>query len=352
MPSNYTKQTWVNSGASGGLNDTDEVNAERMGHIEDGIEAAAQDATTTVKGIARFADNDTTIAGTSTDRATTPAGVDAKVANALANVSTQGHQHIMEDITDFEVFRLANNIPKIQTYDSGNAESPGAVGQGVLWLDIVTSPTSSPSIDYVTHNQDSTNAASWTFTPENLLNTFNTHDYFIAFVHTGHATVNPTNDADSMTGGGMTWAAEGTAVSQGIITTQVFRTTGGTPDGTNLVVNATGGTEGCAIQVVAVRDLTYDETFKAAGGGGSTGSVTATGATANQRIIAAVAFNSSSQTVTSDPGTPLGGTPDVTMASPSIRSRASVMNPAATTVSYTLSGSSNKTVCAVLVGAP
>lgn len=36
----YTKQTWVNSGTSGGLGATSEINAERLGYMENGIEAA------------------------------------------------------------------------------------------------------------------------------------------------------------------------------------------------------------------------------------------------------------------------------------------------------------------------
>lgn len=36
----YVKQTWTNLGASNGLGATSEVNAERLGHIEDGIDAA------------------------------------------------------------------------------------------------------------------------------------------------------------------------------------------------------------------------------------------------------------------------------------------------------------------------
>lgn len=39
----YTKQTWVNSGASGGLGATSEVNAERLGYIETGIETISTD---------------------------------------------------------------------------------------------------------------------------------------------------------------------------------------------------------------------------------------------------------------------------------------------------------------------
>lgn len=36
----YGKLTWTNSGASGGLGANNEINAERMGHLENGIEAA------------------------------------------------------------------------------------------------------------------------------------------------------------------------------------------------------------------------------------------------------------------------------------------------------------------------
>jgi hypothetical protein len=341
---------------------TDTERATTPAGVDAAIAAAVgttvPDATATVKGIVELATSAEAVTGTDTVRAVTPAGADAlvddRLTSGLSNVAVEGHTHTASDITDLEAELISLGYIKAQAYDSALGGSPGAITPNTLWIDTTTAPSVSPSIAYVTHQQDTANTTSWTFTPENLLSAFPDYDYFIAFVHTGNSTTPPANDADTLTGGGMIWNPEGTAISSGnnIITTQVFKTSGGTPNGTNLVVGATGGAEGASIQVVAVRDLAYDETFKSSPGGGSGGTLTLTGATSNQRAIVAVAYNSSAITVTADPGTPLGGTPDVTMASPSIRSRASVMNPAAVTANWTLSGSSSKTCAGVLVGTP
>jgi hypothetical protein len=338
---------------------TDTVRAAHPAGVKAAILAGvAPDATETVKGKVELATSAETITGTDNTRATTPLGVDAAIdtalTSALGTVSIQGHAHTSSDITNLEQWRIDNKIPKIETYDSSNSETPGALGTGVLWLDLASTPTSSPAITYVTHQMSTTDAATWTFTPENLLNTFTDYDYFVAMVWTAHSTTFPANDADSMTGGGMTWSSIGTPASSasGIITMSCFRTTAGTPSGADLVINATGGTQGVCFEVIAVRDYPYDDTFMSGSGSGSTATLSVTGATANQRIIAGIGWNTGSQTITADPGTPLGGTPDLLMTSPSVKSRCSVVNPAATSIGWTKSGTSQQAYGGILIGTP
>jgi hypothetical protein len=282
---------------------------------------------------------------------------ETEVTNSLATKSDTGHTHTTsEGATDIEQWRIDNKVPRFELYDSSLGESPGAIGNAVAWLDVAGGGVvSDPAVSLVTHQQNSTDGSSWTVTPNNLLNTFSDHDYFIAFVWSGNSTVTPANDADTLTGGGMTWTPVGTPESSGngIITLSVFRSTAGTPDGSNLVVGVTGGSQGAIIEVVAVRDLPYQNVFlDSTATGAASATLAVPGATENQRLIATLGWNSGSVTVTTDPGGTLLGLPDLTMQGPTIQTRASVVQPAATSISWTKSLAAHQAFGAVLVGAP
>jgi hypothetical protein len=225
---------------------------------------------------------------------------------------------------------------------------------GVVWYELGAGVVGVPSAVLVTHNATSLDQTTYTFTPDN---TMQAASVYIALVAAG--TTTPLTAfapiASSMTGRGLTWTKIGAGINQtnGATSLVAFRGVGTPTASGDLSVTFPAQAEGCHIEVVAVPNVSTTVTaskYATAGGNftNPTVSLDAAPNAAHFQLLGLV-INSTGNTVTADPGTPLGTTPDITSLTPAMATRMSWRSSAQQTSTWTKSASAQYAALSIVL---
>lgn len=243
----------------------------------------------------------------------------------------------------FDAYSVAKNRYAVQSYATGTTPP---FTPGTLWVkDVATTLAPTPSL--VDHSGDTANVATYSAP---ITGVMAAGSRFYLFVWGGLSTAtsgSPTPKPSSVTGRGLAWAALGTGIvtPNGITSHLIFEGTGTPTSSGSLAINFPSAIEGCNWELVAVSNLAtgvIQQKYNAPSGSLSAPSVTYdVAATTTDLELVALSTQSGSQTVNTDPGTPLGSSPDFTIASPSISTRVS-SRAAQTTDTYATSGLAQK----------
>lgn len=293
----YTKQTWSDL--------TSVVNASELNHMEDGIETA--DAK--VDALA--------------------AGMDDRMANFMA---AQGYA-----------------VTKTFAFGTTPAVTPNTV-----WYELASGTPAAASATLICHQGDTTDQATYNFTPEN---TMSAAALYIAFVWGGMLGSGTTAASlpSSMTGRSVTWTKVGAGITSANTFTslQIFKGIG-TPSASGaLSVTFPSAQQGCHIEVLGVQSVSTivaDSAYNAPSTSLTAPVVTLTTAPASTKFqLYALAVQNTTSTVTTDPGTAFGTAPDVDTSTPSLQSRASYRTAAQTTGTWAQSAAAQYAAATVVL---
>jgi hypothetical protein len=158
------------------------------------------------------------------------------------------------------------------------------------------------------------------------------------------------NATATATGVSVSWG--GGISSNGVLSLIFFRGTG-TPDSSgNITVTFPISMQGCHIELVAtssVQTTPVDVAYNGQGSGFAAPTVDMGNApNSAHHQIAALAWNSASSTITTDPGTPFGTSPNISTTTPALQSRSSLLATPVQVVNWAKSDSSQEVTGAII----
>lgn len=235
----------------------------------------------------------------------------------------------------FDAYVTTKGIPKFKAFANGTTPP---VEPNTVWGELGVGVVANPSAVLVTHNVSNADQATYNFPPDN---TMVAASLYVAFVWGGTSLAGGQAPiAGSITGRGVTWTKIGAGVRQasGATSLQAFLGIGTPAASGDMSVTFPTTSDGCHLEIVAVSNVS---TTIPANGFAYAGPATALTAPAVSLAAApattafqlfALGINSISNTITADPGTPLGTTPDMTSSPPAMASRvssktAAIQNP-------------------------
>lgn len=246
-------------------------------------------------------------------------------------------------------YNTSQGIYKIRTYPNGG--TAGTTPETVYYEEAAGAPAT-PAAALVSHQGTGSDLTTYAFTPELAMPAASV--YYVG-VWGQNATTTPAAKASTVTGRGLTWTAVGTGgnTSGGTLSLIIFRGVG-TPTSTgNITVTFPSAMEGCHIELVAVSAVGSGAPVASAYGTGTTTAPSvalAAAPTATLTQLLFVGWNTTTNTITTDPGTPFGSTPDVTSTGMTTRASARISS-AQQTNTWAKSGTAQPVTGTVVVPA-